>query len=111
MANQIMTPKVTVIDPVIQEKAKLRVAAYARVSSDSADPYLAQVDYYTRHIEENPDWELADIYADGPIIIGLNQVKPCGTRGCAGLVLCYFQTMWGDTTNFDNRVTLSALSY
>ena len=64
MANQV---KVTVIDPITQEKTKLRVAAYARVSSDSADQlnsYLAQVDYYTRHIGENPDWELADIYAD-----------------------------------------------
>lgn len=64
MANQV---KVTVIDPIAQEKAKLRVAAYARVSSDSADQlnsYLAQVDYYTRHIAENPDWELADVYAD-----------------------------------------------
>ena len=64
MANQV---KVTVIDPIAQEKTKLRVAAYARVSSDSADQlnsYLAQVDYYTRHIAENPDWELADVYAD-----------------------------------------------
>ena len=67
MANQVKSPTVTVIDPINQEKAKLRVAAYARVSSDSADQlnsYLAQVDYYTRHIGENPDWELADIYAD-----------------------------------------------
>ncbi len=67
MANQVQAPKVTVIDPIIPEKARLRVAAYARVSSDSADQlnsYLAQVDYYTRHIGENPDWELADIYAD-----------------------------------------------
>ena len=67
MANQVKTPKVTVIDPAVPEKAKLRVAAYARVSSDSADQlnsYLAQVDYYTRHIGENPDWELVDIYAD-----------------------------------------------
>ena len=67
MANQVKGPTVTVIDPINREKAKLRVAAYARVSSDSADQlnsYLAQVDYYTRHIGENPDWELADIYAD-----------------------------------------------
>ncbi len=65
MANQ--TPRVTVIEPIAQERAKLRVAAYARVSSDSADQlnsYMAQVDYYTRHIGENEDWELADIYAD-----------------------------------------------
>lgn len=67
MANQVKTPTVTVIDPATPDKAKLRVAAYARVSSDSADQinsYLAQVDYYTRHIGENPDWELADLYAD-----------------------------------------------
>ena len=64
---EIKTPRVTVIEPIGQEKTKLRVAAYARVSSDSADQlnsYLAQVDYYTRHIGENPDWELADLYAD-----------------------------------------------
>lgn len=67
MANQVKTPRVTVIDPTTPEKAKLHVAAYARVSSDSADQlnsYLAQVDYYTRHIWENPDWDLVDIYAD-----------------------------------------------
>ena len=67
MANQVQAPRVTVIDPITPEKVKLRVAAYARVSSDSADQlnsYLAQVDYYTRHIGENPDWELVDIYAD-----------------------------------------------
>ncbi|WP_330590776.1 recombinase family protein, partial [Lacrimispora defluvii] len=49
------------------EIAKLRVAAYARVSSDSEDQqnsYIAQVDYYTRHIAAQESWELADIYAD-----------------------------------------------
>ena len=67
MANQVQAPRITVIDPIVPEKATLRVAAYARVSSDSADQlnsYLAQVDYYTRHIGENPDWDLVDIYAD-----------------------------------------------
>ncbi len=67
MANQVKTPNVTVISPATPDQAKLRVAAYARVSSDSADQlnsYLAQVDYYTRHIGENPDWELVDVYAD-----------------------------------------------
>ena len=76
---EIKNPQVTVIDPIGQEKAKLRVAAYARVSSDSADQlnsYLAQVDYYTRRIGENPYWELADLYADGPVKIGLNQKHP-----------------------------------
>ena len=58
---------VTVIDPSDAPKSKLRVAAYARVSSDSADQlnsYLAQVDYYTRFISSREDWELVDVYAD-----------------------------------------------
>jgi len=60
-------PRVTVIDPRQPEKAKLRVAAYARVSSDSADQlnsYLAQVDFYTKYISSREDWEMVDIYAD-----------------------------------------------
>lgn len=85
MANQVQAPRITVIDPIVPEKATLRVAAYARVSSDSADQlnsYLAQVDYYTRHIGENPDWELVDIYADATVIIGLNQ-QSLGVQGVA----------------------------
>ena len=46
---------------------KLRVAAYCRVSSDSDDQlnsFLAQVRHYTAYIGQNPEWKLADIYAD-----------------------------------------------
>ncbi len=46
---------------------KLRVAAYCRVSTDSEDQltsYTAQKEYYTQKIRENPDWELAGIFAD-----------------------------------------------
>ena len=46
---------------------KLRVAAYCRVSSDSADQlnsFAAQNAYYTTLITGNPDWELVDVYAD-----------------------------------------------
>lgn len=45
----------------------LRVAAYCRVSTDGSDQinsYLAQINYYTRYIEDHPGWVLADIYAD-----------------------------------------------
>ena len=58
---------VTVIKPRDMSPAKLRVAAYCRVSSDSADQinsYIAQVDHYTRYISSHEGWELADIYAD-----------------------------------------------
>ena len=44
-----------------------RVAAYCRVSTDSEEQltsYTAQKAYYTQKIDENPDWEMAGIYAD-----------------------------------------------
>ena len=60
-------PRITVIDPRAPERAKLRVAAYARVSSDSDDQinsYIAQVDFYSKYIASKEDWEMVDIYAD-----------------------------------------------
>lgn len=44
-----------------------RVAAYARVSTDNEEQltsYEAQVDYYTRHIQSNPVWEMVEVYSD-----------------------------------------------
>lgn len=49
------------------QAAKLRVAAYARVSSSSADQlnsFAAQNDYYHNLIRSKDNWTLADIYAD-----------------------------------------------
>ena len=46
---------------------KRRVAAYARVSTDSDEQFTsfeAQVDYYTKYIESNPEWENVGIYTD-----------------------------------------------
>ena len=46
---------------------KQRVAAYCRVSTDSEEQlnsYKAQKEYYTQEIEENPDWEMAGVFAD-----------------------------------------------
>lgn len=61
-------PEIIVIDPAGKEQtARLRVAAYARVSSDSDDQensFAAQVRAYTELIASKPEWELADIYAD-----------------------------------------------
>lgn len=44
-----------------------RTAAYARVSLDTADlkhSLSAQVSYYSRFIQQNPQWEYAGVYAD-----------------------------------------------
>ena len=53
-----------------EDKPKLRVAAYCRVSTDSdeqAGSYEIQVAHYTDYISRNPEWELAGIYADDGI--------------------------------------------
>lgn len=56
------------------EVAKLRIAAYARVSTDHEEQessYEAQVKHFTQLIESHDDWELVDIYAD-PGLSGKN---------------------------------------
>ena len=50
-----------------KERVRRRVAAYARVSTDSEEQltsYEAQVDYYTRFIQDNPDWDFVGVYTD-----------------------------------------------
>ena len=49
------------------QNRRLRVAAYARVSSGSEDQkhsFAAQTAYYTEHITGNPEWDFVDVYAD-----------------------------------------------
>lgn len=51
-------------------KPKLRVTAYCRVSTDSdeqASSYEAQVEHYTKYIQQNPNWEFVGIFADDGI--------------------------------------------
>ena len=47
-----------------------KVAAYARVSTETeeqANSYEAQVDYYTKFIQNNAAWDFVDIYTDDGI--------------------------------------------
>lgn len=49
---------------------KMRVAAYCRVSTEYEEQessYEMQVQHYTSYIQANPDWELAEVYADDGI--------------------------------------------
>jgi site-specific DNA recombinase len=66
---------VTVISPIAGRFAPVnagttamkRVAAYARVSTDTDEQlssFDAQRDYYTRHIQSNPAWIFVEIYSD-----------------------------------------------
>ena len=71
----INAKNITVIPATINPMTRLpimsailrRVAAYARVSTDSAEQltsYEAQVDYYTKYIKSRSDWEFVDVYTD-----------------------------------------------
>ena len=67
--------KVTMIQPSVSRSAAIsavtharkRVAGYARVSTvfeEQLSSYEAQVDYYTRYIQSNADWQFVDVYTD-----------------------------------------------
>ena len=74
---------ITIIPSTKAQQLHLRVAAYCRVSSDSADQlhsYAAQINAYTQLIQQHSDWELVDIYADATVIIGLKQNPTYGRR-------------------------------
>ena len=62
-----MASNVTVIPPRAVRPDVLHVAAYCRVSSDSADQlhsYAAQIRYYTDLMQNHDGWDLVDVYAD-----------------------------------------------
>lgn len=62
--------KITKIDGLTKsqlQKNKLRVAAYARVSTDSDEQLLslkAQREHYENYIKSNPEWDFAGLYYD-----------------------------------------------
>ena len=64
-----MNPNVTVIHPTITagQEQKIRVAAYCRVSSDSADQlnsFMAQMRYYENFLADSETEILVSVYAD-----------------------------------------------
>ena len=82
-----MKPKGRVIPPTIFQHsqmpihgtAKRRVAAYARVSTDSEEQlnsYEAQLTYYSEYIRSRDDWMFAGIYADEGISYGQIPKRP-----------------------------------
>lgn len=64
----------------IESKAKRRVAAYARVSTDRDEQltsYEAQMAYYTNYINSRNDWQFVRVYSDEGIT-GCNTTKRDG---------------------------------
>ena len=61
VSNFITVPSISI------KTKKLRVCAYARVSTDKddqANSYESQVRYFTEYIKQHSDWTFAGIYAD-----------------------------------------------
>lgn len=81
----------------LQSVRKRKTAGYARVSTDSeeqATSYAAQVDYYTRYINANPEWEFVGIYSDDGITAtntnhrdGFNQMVEDALAGKIDLII------------------------
>lgn len=62
--------KITEIPAKPKEQKTIRVAAYARVSSDKDAAFHsleAQTEYYQEYVAKHPDWELTGIYSDNGI--------------------------------------------
>lgn len=74
--------KVTLIAPNNAnsiEQPKLRVAAYARVSTDSEDQLVSletQIKHYESYIKTNPAWEFAGLYYDEGITGTKKEKRP-----------------------------------
>jgi DNA invertase Pin-like site-specific DNA recombinase len=69
------SPRVTVVPATLNRftampigsTRKRRVAAYARVSTDSEEQlssYEKQVEYYTEYIASKPEWDFVKVYTD-----------------------------------------------
>lgn len=74
----------------VAEQHKKRVAAYARVSTDSDEQlssYEAQVNFYAQHIKSNPEWEFVSVYTDEGIS-GTNTKKREGFNHMIEDALC-----------------------
>lgn len=62
--------KITELPAKPQEPKRIRVAAYARVSSDKDAAFHsleAQTEYYRDYVAVHPNWELVSIYSDNGI--------------------------------------------
>ena len=60
-------PRINRVEPTLPVKKRMRVAAYARVSTEKGamlHSLAAQISYYSELIQSNPEYEYAGVYAD-----------------------------------------------
>lgn len=103
---------------VEQETQKRRVAAYARVSTESDEQttsYEAQVDHYTKFIKKNDNWDFVKIYADEGISAtntkhrdGFNEMVKDALEGKIDLIITKSVSRFARNT-VDSLVTVREL--
>lgn len=110
------------LEEVQQERTKLRVAAYCRVSTQEEEQvgsFDMQVRNLTQRIEGNPDWELVEIYQDEGISattvkkrLGFQKMIADAVDGKIDLILTKSISRFGRNIVdiLDNLNVLSALS-
>lgn len=124
--SRTVARSVTVIPPTVNPMTHLskttmqkrRVAGYARVSTESDEQftsYEAQVDYYTRHIKSNPEWEFVEVYTDEGITgtntkkrDGFNRMIEDAVNGKINLILTKSVSRFARNT-VDSLVTIRQL--
>ena len=60
-------PRISRVEPTLPMKKRMRVAAYARVSTEKGamlHSLAEQINYYSEMIQRNPEYEYAGVYAD-----------------------------------------------
>ncbi len=97
---------------------KRRVAAYARVSTDSDEQfssYEAQIDYYTKFIQQHEDWTYISVYTDAGITgtntkkrEGFNQMVADALAGKVDLIVTKSVSRFARNT-VDSLVTVRKL--
>ena len=102
----------------IVARAKRKVAAYARVSTnheDQLNSYEAQCDYYERYIRANDEWEYAGLYSDEGVTgtstrkrDGFNRMVEDALAGKIGLILTKSVSLFARNT-VDSLTTIRKL--
>jgi len=98
--------------------ARRKAAGYARVSTNEEEQqssYEAQVDYYTKMIQGNPEWEFAGVYTDEGISAtstkkrdGFNQMVEDALAGKIDLIITKSVSRFARNT-VDSLSTIRAL--
>ena len=74
--------------------------------ADQLNSLAAQVSHYQSLLNQHPEWELADIYADGPVRIGLNPKQQICGPAYSREIIDLLRNSYGDKLRIFNSIGL-----